>query len=358
MMVSTSYAVVICAHTARRWDDLRAAVDSVSIQTLRPTEVIVVVDHNPELLERAQRQFDGLKIVPNRRTQGLSGARNTGVLEASSDVVAFLDDDAVARPDWLERFDRHYAHRRFGGGKVLGVGGSAVAAWDGGRPSWFPREFEWVVGCSHRGLPTRVASVRNPIGCNMSFWRSVLLDAGGFDERFGRTGSGTSGCEETELCIRARARTADGVFLYDPSARVSHRVREERATVKYFVSRCLGEGASKAEVAQLRGGKSLATESSYVLRVLPLGMAQALTSRHRDGVRRAAMIPLGLGATVAGYARGRIRRHSHHEDPRLVAPLEDARSHGSGRPDGNGSRRFVRSSSPFTTRPGQSPIHP
>lgn len=357
-MESPSYAVVICAHTERRWDDLAAAVDSVSVQTLRPAEVIVVVDHNPELLSRAERQFDGLKIVPNRRSRGLSGARNTGVLEATSEVVAFLDDDAVARPDWLERFDRHYARRRFGGSTILGVGGSAVAAWDGGRPSWFPREFDWVVGCSHRGSPTRVASVRNPIGCNMSFWRSVLVESGGFDERLGRTGSGTSGCEETELCIRARARNAGGVFLYEPSARVRHRVRDDRATVRYFVSRCLGEGASKAEVAQLRGGKSLATESSYVLRVLPLGMAQAIASRHRDGLRRAAMIPVGLGATVAGYARGRIRRPSHHEDPRLVAPLEEAHPRMSEAGGGNGSRRFVRRSSPFTTRPGQSAIHP
>ena len=82
---------------------LGEAVDSLRAQTLPPHEVVLVIDHAPALLEEARGRWPDLKIVPSRERQGLSGARNTGVAEAGGEVVAFLDDDAVAAPNWLER---------------------------------------------------------------------------------------------------------------------------------------------------------------------------------------------------------------------------------------------------------------
>ena len=69
----------------------------------RPERVILVVDHNDRLRERAQAEFGGrVDVIPNASRKGLSGARNTGVGAADEEVVAFLDDDAVPYPGWLE----------------------------------------------------------------------------------------------------------------------------------------------------------------------------------------------------------------------------------------------------------------
>src|SRR3989442_11055382 len=115
-MSTMTVSVVICAYADERWQSLVAAVESVRRQTVMPAEIIVAVDHNRGLLARAQDELDGVVVVPNREPRGLSGARNTGVAASHGDVVAFLDDDAVAEPDWLEHLLAAYTDRR-----VLGV---------------------------------------------------------------------------------------------------------------------------------------------------------------------------------------------------------------------------------------------
>src|SRR5438128_3971244 len=96
-------SVIICAYTKERWDDLVAAVESVQKQTLPPGEIIVVIDHNPDLLERVRKHMSGVLAIENREAKGLSGARNSGATVAQRAVIAFLDDDAIAEPDWIER---------------------------------------------------------------------------------------------------------------------------------------------------------------------------------------------------------------------------------------------------------------
>jgi glycosyltransferase involved in cell wall biosynthesis len=196
-----SASVVVCAYTEKRWDDLVAAVRSALDQTRPPLEVILVSDHNPGLLERVRRELPEAAAVANDGTRGLSGARNTGVRMARGDVIAFLDDDALAAPDWLERLLQPY-----GDSRVVGVGGLIEPLWPGARPPVLPAEFDWVVGCSYEGLPTDTAPVRNLIGANMSLRRDVFGMVGGFRTDVGRVGTRPLGCEETELCIRIRQR--------------------------------------------------------------------------------------------------------------------------------------------------------
>ncbi len=130
-------SVIICAYTDKRWDDLIIAVQSVQRQTYAPVELIVVIDHNPELLERAHRQFRGVLIIENTEARGISGARNCGISTAQGDIIAFMDEDAEASPNWLERLTTHYANEH-----VMGVGGSISPLWQTGKPAWFPDEFE------------------------------------------------------------------------------------------------------------------------------------------------------------------------------------------------------------------------
>ena len=305
---SVSTSVVICAYTEDRWDRLVSAVESALTQQPPPAEVLVVVDHNPALHDRLlDRYARDVTVLPNRASRGLSGARNTGVAAASGDVVAFLDDDAAASPGWLASLASAYSSP-----DVIGVGGTIEPWWDAPRPGWFPREFDWVVGCSYVGSPTIPQQIRNPIGANMSFRRATLARSGGFNEDLGRVGSVPLGCEETELAIRAARLSPGSRILHAPAASVRHHVTPDRATMGYFLRRCWAEGLSKAYVARLAGAdKALSTERSYVIRTLPAGVARnlgvAVSARDGWAVARAFAIIAGLAVTSSGYAVGRLR---------------------------------------------------
>ena len=306
-------------YTEDRWDAIVESVSSVQQQTVPAREVVVVVDHNPSLLSRCTSELPGAVVVPNAEQPGLAGARNTGVATSRGVVVAFLDDDARAEPDWLARLLPHYTDP-----EVLGVGGGIAPDWGGPRPAQLPREFDWVVGCSYVGLPAEASQVRNVIGANMSIRRSVFDAVGGFAQGLGRVRSRPAGCEETELCIRALARMQSGCFVYEPAAVVHHRVGAERQTWAYFRSRCFSEGRSKAVVAGLVGaGAGLAAERTYVRRVLPRGVLTGMRdSLHGDpaGLVRAGWIVAGLSFTTAGYLAGGVTASRERRRPRSLAP--------------------------------------
>jgi GT2 family glycosyltransferase len=298
-------SVVVCAFDDGRQALLEESLRAVLGQTRPPEEVVLVVDHNYELERRMREAFPEVEVVANDGAQGLSQARNTGVRNSTGEVVVFLDDDACPEPDWLAELVARYADS-----SVIGAGGLVLPRWETERPAWQPREFDWVVGCSYRGLPEAVAPIRNPIGANMSFRRSVLARTGDFVEGIGRVGSRPLGCEETELSIRARETHRDGVILHVPSARVRHAVPAQRADWRYFLSRCLAEGMSKAKVAQRRGADTaLASERTYVTRTLPSGVVRGLLDAVRGdlgGLGRSVAIVAGLGLAVVGYAHGRL----------------------------------------------------
>lgn len=299
-------SVVICAYTQARWDDLVAAIDSVREQRDRvPLEIIVVIDHNPALLERVRAEGPDLRVTENGEQRGLSGARNSGLRLATADIVAFMDDDAMANPDWLERLVAAYEDPAVGG-----AGGAIDPIWETKRPSWWPVEFDWVVGCTYRGMPEGRAVVRNMIGCNMSFRRDLLHELGGFVHGIGRIGTRPLGAEETELSIRLGRRWPDRTIVYEPAAGVRHRVPASRSNFRYFRARCYAEGLSKAAVAKLVGaGHALATERRYAVRTLGGGVLNELGRAirgDRAALGRAGAIVAGLLITTAGYVVGRV----------------------------------------------------
>jgi GT2 family glycosyltransferase len=251
--------------------------------------------------------------------------------------VAFLDDDAAAAPDWLERLAAQYADPH-----VIGVGGFVAPIWPNARASWFPPEFYWVLGCSYEGLPKDVSTVRNLIGCNMSF-RKEAFDVAVFSEHLGREGANAAGCEETEFCIQISAAFPHSRILYDPNAVVRHAIAAERVTWRYFRTRCLAEGRSKARMMATTGARSgLASERNYSLRVLPAGLARgigsALFKGNGAGAVRAAAIVGGLALVSSSFLMARRRnRHREHDfapigilDLDLTKPLPEFRSINSG----------------------------
>jgi glucosyl-dolichyl phosphate glucuronosyltransferase len=305
--------VVICVYTEQRWGDIVAAVESVRAQDVEPVQVLVVVDHNPTLLERVREALPRpVRVLPNARRQGLSGARNTGVAAATGDVVVFLDDDAAARPGWLRALLEPYADP-----KVVAVGGVAHPVFPDGRPPLLPAvdggpdgtgELDWIVGCTYTGQPTEQAEVRNLMGCNMSLRRTVFRQVGGFAEELGRIGRNPLGCEETELCIRIRQwyrRVGHDVrIVFEPAAQVDHRVSVDRVHWSYLRRRSWSEGLSKAAVSQLVGSDAaLSTERTYVTEVLPGAVVRELRAGR---VGSASAIVAALACTSAGYLRGKL----------------------------------------------------
>ncbi|MGH3637865.1 MAG: glycosyltransferase family 2 protein [Mycobacterium sp.] len=300
-------SVVICSYTTRRWEGLCRAVESVLSEPADRIDVVIVIDHCDELHRLAEDRFrDDARVTlcRNHELPGLSGARNTGVAHVSGDVVAFVDDDAEVQSGWAETLMSHYGDPR-----VAAVGGYATPVWPDERPKWFPREFDWVVGCSYVGQPSTVAPVRNPLGCNMSVRSDVLTRLGAFSPEVGRVGSLPVGCEETELFLRLRTRLPSSRVLFDPGASVRHYVSDDRTTVRYFVRRCYHEGLSKAVVTELAPARgSLSSERDYSLRILPRALLRETLSATGPGLARAAMIVTGLIVTTAGYVRGKLVR--------------------------------------------------
>jgi glucosyl-dolichyl phosphate glucuronosyltransferase len=311
-------SVVICAYTEKRWNELIAAVASVQCQTLPPKDIVVVIDHNLGLLRRVQENLSGVIAIENAGDKGLSGARNSGWSTAQGEIVAFLDDDAIAEPDWLENLSACYA-----AAEVVGAGGKIVPLWETSRLFWFPEEFNWVIGSTYRGMPSKNARIRNVIGANMSIRRNILTAVGGFRESFGfvkdtNTLRGTmkwfnhyTGDEETEFCIRVSQQLPGSVWLYAASAVVQHRVSAERTRWAYFLWRCYIEGLGKASLVKLHDASTgLSSERIYTFKALPRGVARGLADTFLrfdlTGMLRAGAIVVGLTITTVGYLIGSI----------------------------------------------------
>lgn len=327
-------SVVICTHQPQRRADLAEAIDSVLAQTMPALEIVLVVDHQPVLEARLRTELPGVLVVPNEGPRGASGARNTGAALASGEWLAFLDDDAVAEPEWLAHLTKASKDPA-----VLGVGGRITPLWSRPRPPWFPDEFAWVVGASYRGLPPDGGIVRNVWTGSMLVSREVFDAVGGFRVGFGKTG-GRSAPEDTDFCLRAARAFPGRVWRYEPGALVGHRVPAQRCTVGFFLRRCYAEGRGKVELARLlSGAEGMSSELSHA-RTLP---AAVLREFRAGAVRRGLMIVAGLGAVAAGAVRGLCAPKATHAEvsfrPTRIGEIELSRPLPS-IPATEGDRRF------------------
>jgi len=299
-------SVVVCAYTEQRWEQTRAAVNSILGQSPPPAQVLLVVDHNAALAARARQEIPWVTVIESDDSPGLSGARNTGLRAATQPVTVFLDDDAEARPGWLACLVEPYRRS-----DVVATGGSVYPRWPDRRPSWLPPAFDWVVGCSYVGLPDSEGAVRNPIGANMSLRTGLALQVGGFNAVLGRVGRHPRGCEETELAIRLTASRPGSVVLYVPAAGVDHHVGPDRVRIGYFVRRCWHEGQSKAAVVRLAGAAAgLDRERRQAAAVIPAALLRdlrRLATGEASALLRMTAAIAGLAAAAAGYATGSLR---------------------------------------------------
>ncbi|HEY7272979.1 MAG TPA: glycosyltransferase family 2 protein [Actinoplanes sp.] len=289
-------SIVIPTYRDDRWALLTRAVAAARSQRYPVAEVVVVVDHTPELYRRARRDLSGVTVLENLYEQGVSGNRNTGAFHTHTPLIAFLDDDTVADPDWLGRLVAPFDDQN-----VVGTGGAIKPAWQSRRPRWLPDEFLWAVGGSYAGMPTSTTPVRNVWSASMVVRRETFMAVGGFRAGFGKLGA-RNRPEDTELCLRMSA-VRGGRWMYVPDAVIRHEVPAVRSSFGFFLRRCYAEGRGKVQMAALHAGSAtLGAERNY-LRALPRAVARDLAAVSRGGGLAPA---LRAGSVLAGVAAAGI----------------------------------------------------
>jgi len=229
-MSGAKITVAVCTHN--RADLLNDCLAALVEQEMADEAVILVVanccsDHTQAVAESFQKRAD-VRVV-SEPTPGLSHARNRALRDASTEFIAYLDDDAIPEQGWLRAILDAFAET---GADV--VGGRIVPYWRGERPWWLRPQLNPLFSEIDLGPDTFLSNGFRPAGGNMAFRLSVLRSLGGFDARLGMVSAG--GCdttvylgEETRL-VHELAREG-GRIAYCGRAAVRHLTDPRRCTL-------------------------------------------------------------------------------------------------------------------------------
>lgn len=258
-------SVIVCTYRSDNRQNVLDAVASLLNQTYHTMEIIIVVDGNETLQREITREYNSqgnIQVIGLEESIGASGARDWGITIAQGDVIAFLDDDAVAEKRWVEGLVNTYQKN-----DAIAVGGKVLPIWLKKKPDYLPEELYWLVGLTYEGFGKKgVIEVRNALGPNMSFKREVFEKVGSFSQSFGFTRKGAS-CmqgEEPELALRMKNKLGKGV-IYNPELIVYHKVPQSKTRLRILLRRAFYQGYSKAWLRRLSPSpKPLATEESYL----------------------------------------------------------------------------------------------
>lgn len=228
-MILTATVIIV---TLNRPDHLRRCLACLYAQSRIPEQIIVVDGSSDDRTRLVALEFPQVLYLRNERGLGQTAlSRNIGLGAAVGEVIAYLDDDAFAHPDWLEHLLEGYARPEIGG-----VGGRALNALPG----------EEAIGVDEIGRifpdghltayfgadPGRSIEVDHLLGASMSFRRDVLATLGGF-----RTDFTDRSCirEETDFCLRVRR--LGYTLVFNPASKVDHlgapQTRGRRFDVRY-----------------------------------------------------------------------------------------------------------------------------
>ena len=301
-------SVVVCAYSMERYDDVCEAVGSVLSQTYEEIQVILVIDGNEALFERLQSEFANQKAVTlhcNEENKGLSYSRTQGVKLASGSVIAFLDDDAIAEPDWIKELVRGYEEDG-----AIAVGGLMVPEWVAERPGFLPEEFYWLIGANYEPRLEPWTEVRNTLGSNMSFKKEVFEEIGGFNDQVGLKGNNQIQAEETELAMRMYDTFGKGM-LYNPNAVVAHKIFEYRVEPKWLLRRAFWQGYSKRAIETLDVGRPDDPEQAFLRHLFFTAIPRRIRLFVRNfeiaKIQQIVAILLLTTAVGAGYLAGLVR---------------------------------------------------
>lgn len=245
MPSSLRISACICTYNRDRF--LYGALESLAKQNLKPStfEVILVdnnsTDQTPQLAGQFRRDYGDVSFHYFReQKQGLSHARNRAVQEAQGNLIAFIDDDAIADPAYLSNLITFFDNNP----QVMAAGGKILPYFHptNQAPAWLSYYLIGLLSCLDLGDEAKPFP-RYPIGCNMAFRKQVFDQVGLFDPRLGRIKNSLMGSEEKDLFVRVKE--AGLPVYYVPQALVYHTIPPERTADPFLRKVSQGIGMSE-----------------------------------------------------------------------------------------------------------------
>jgi len=323
-------SIIVTTYSLNRFNDVTGLLDSIHAQMRRDIETIIITERLPELTDKleqyiADKGYPGVAVTFNNGEWGVSIARNLGVSHARGEIIAFVDDDAVLFPDWVEETVRTYNDSR-----VMGVTGPILPLWEDESMDWFPREFYWIFSCTHQDI-NKITEVRNGYCTNLSFRREAFETSGGFRPGLGIKGRGQEGwqepgAEELDFAIRVKRLTRKSI-VFNPLVKVKHHVYRYRFSMDFITKRAYWEGYAKAMVKHYyrdqKDGDVLSVEYDLLRRILfhllP-GIFLRFFRRPVAALRQLSVTIVILSCVAAGYMKsdtlivfGRNKRYAAFE---------------------------------------------
>lgn len=299
--------VIITAYDPSRYSDINEGVESILTGTYDNRDVIVVVDGRESLASRLRSRWEGeaaVLVICNDENLGAAQSRNRAVKRADGEIVAFFDDDAVADEQWLSELVRCYTER-----DAVAAGGQMTPIWLAGQPSFLPAEFYWLIGVTYAGFPDEITEVRNTFASNLSFRKSVFEALGGFSPDIGPKGGSLLQSAETDLCARLADETGEQV-LYNPAAKVGHKIYQYRTDPLFLLRRAFWQGVSKRGM-QIYSDSSLGTESDFlrqlVTEAIPARLRRIVSGGRRTAVLQLLFLLLATASVGGGYLYGFLK---------------------------------------------------
>lgn len=288
-MLGMTVSIIII--TLDRPDHLRRCLECVCAQHQKPAQVIVVDSSQDSRSSQVVALFPGTLYLRNESGIGrMTTSRNLGLRSATGSIIAFLDDDAFAHPNWLEELVSTFESRECGavGGRALNnqPDEANIGVHQIGR-----LKANGTLTGNFAADPGHTIQVDHLIGCNMSFRREVIAQLGGFREDY----PGISGVrEDTDMCLRVSA--LGHRIWFNPRACVDHigapQIIGRRFDARYMFF------AMQNHCVMLH--RNFGWSSPMLLRFFGAAIAETA----REGVRRIGGACLRVGAVVAGLACG------------------------------------------------------
>lgn len=258
MDASLPITATVCTHNRSRY--LALALAGLQQQRL-PTaqfEILIVdnrsTDDTRHVVEEYRQHLPNLRYVHEAQL-GLSYARNTAMREARGRYLAYLDDDAIPEPQWLQALLAAFTAQA--SQRVACVGGRIDPIWEVPRPEWLPDElldYLTVVDWGSSGMaltPQR----RYVAGANVAFEVAALREVGGFDRTLTRTGANL--VSHDEILVERQLAAKGLAVYYEHEAAVRHHVSAGRATMQWLCERVYADGFSDAVLRTRLAGFSL-----------------------------------------------------------------------------------------------------
>jgi glycosyltransferase involved in cell wall biosynthesis len=250
--------ITVCICTHDRPGYVRDCLEGLRRQTVGDEQFdILVVDSTStgEVPTELARLVSDLRNARLLRVgePGVSMARNAGAWEADGDYIAYIDDDAIPAPDWIERILEAIGETD---PPPALIGGRILPHWEAPLPSWWPPSLRGalsIIELEGQG-EYRSASLPpgfEPYGANMVVHALPLLAIGGFGRQSGRFGTALLSDEEVQLAWRLQ--DAGHSARYDSRIVVRHQIQAARLTPAWLLSRLYWQGVSTVRTRRLLG---------------------------------------------------------------------------------------------------------